>query len=204
MSPDSTCEKVVLIHGWISHRVLMKPMESRFRRAGYDTCNWGYRSLMRSIAEHAEDFAKLLHEVDAAQSSAPFHIVAHSMGSIITRGVLQHHEFANLGRIVLLCPPNRGSHMARRASQVIRNRCRTLFEISDATDSYVNQLPQDTRAQIGIVIANGDRVIHEPATRLTGALDYVTVPGMHNSVLFQKEVGELCVQFLRTGRFKAS
>ncbi len=104
----------------------------------------------------------------------------------------------------MLCPPNRGSHMARRASQWIGQRVRTLAEISDAADSFVNQLPPATRAQVGIVIASGDRVIYGDATRLEDAVDYATVPGMHNAVLFKRRVVELCIQFLRTGHFRPS
>ena len=56
-------EIVVLIHGWISHRALMKPLQWRFQRLGYSTRNWGYRSLRRSIEEHAVDFANYLFEL---------------------------------------------------------------------------------------------------------------------------------------------
>ncbi len=201
-NPAVSLEKVVLIHGWISHRWLMKPLEWRLRRAGYATYNWGYRSLSRSIAEHASQFADCLHEVDALQNEVPFHVIAHSMGSIVTRCVLQQHKFHNLGRVVFLCPPNRGSHMARRASTLLGKRLRTLEEISDAADSFVNRLPLETQAQVGIVVASGDRVIYEAATRLEDAIDYLLVPGMHNSVLFKPRVADACARFLRTGKFQ--
>ncbi len=91
--------------------------------------------------------------------------------------------------------------MARRASTMLRRRLRTLDEISDAADSFVNQLPLQTRAQVGIVVARGDRVIYEAATRLDDALDYLLVPGMHNSVLFKLRVADACARFIRTGKF---
>lgn len=193
-------ETVVFIHGWISHRFIMKPLEWRMRRAGYDTHNWGYRSLHATIEKHAEDFAAYLHKLDQS-SSAPFHIIAHSMGSIVTRWVLQHHQFTKLGRIVMLCPPNRGSHMASRVSRVLRGSLGTLDQISDRPDSFVNCLPAQTGKQIGIVIASGDLVVQANATQLDDATDYATVPGMHNSVLFKQSVVDLCVRFLKSGSF---
>ena len=211
MSTDlKPIEQVVLIHGWISHPLLMKPLEWRLQRAGFATCNWGYRSLTRSIQEHAQDFATYLHQLDQAPGGGTFHIVGHSLGSIITRCVLQHYRLEHLGRVVMLCPPNRGSHMARRATTLLtsrfgnrfENRLRTLTELSDANDSFVNQLPLATRAQIGIIIATGDRVVYENATRLEDAADYATVPGMHNAVLFKRTVVDLCVRFLKSGKFK--
>jgi pimeloyl-ACP methyl ester carboxylesterase len=196
-------ETVVLIHGWISHRYLMKPLEWRIQRAGYATRNWGYRSLRASIEDHAEDFASYLHGLDQS-TSAPFHIITHSMGSIVTRWVLQHHQFAHLGRIVMLCPPNRGSHMARRVSTVLRGSLGTLDQISDRPDSFVNQLPLQTGKPIGIVVASGDRVVRPDATQLADAADTVHVPGMHNTVLFKQSVVDLCVRFLKTGKFTSS
>lgn len=196
-------ETVVLIHGWVSSRYVMMPLEWRIRRAGYSTHNWSYRSLRSSIEKHADDFANFLHTVDQT-SSAPFHIVAHSMGSIITRSVLIQHHFANLGRIVMLCPPNRGSHMASRVSTALRRKLHTLEQISDRTDSYVNSLPTQTGKQIGIVTASGDLVVRPDATQLTDATDNIVVPGMHNSVLFKPSVVKLSVQFLKTGKFTTS
>lgn len=202
MSTTSTpAEKVVLIHGWVSHPVLMKPLEWRLQRAGFTTCNWGYRSLQHSIHDHARDFGDYLRELDQASSGQTFHIVAHSLGSIITRCVLQNQRLEHLGRVVMLCPPNRGSHMARRATELLGNRLRTLSEISDAADSFVNQLPLTANAQIGIIAAAGDRVVYDSATRLDNAVDYATVPGMHNAVLFKQRVVTLCVRFIKNGKF---
>lgn len=194
-------ETVVLIHGWVSHRYIMKPLEWRIRRAGYNTRNWGYRSLRFSIEKHAEDFACFLHKLDQS-CTAPFHVIAHSMGSIVTRCVLRHDQFDNLGRVVMLCPPNRGSRMASRASSVLLGKLKTLDQISDRPESFVNLLPTEMGRQIGIVIASGDLVVQPDATQLADATDNVTVPGMHNSVLFKQSVVDLCVNFLREGRFK--
>jgi pimeloyl-ACP methyl ester carboxylesterase len=179
----------------------MKPLEWRFQRLGYATRNWGYSSLRRSIEEHAVDFASYLNELEKTLEAERFHIVAHSMGSIITRCALQNHRFEKLGRVIMLCPPNRGSHMARRASGILRRSIRTLDQITDRADSFVNQLPTTTGVQVGIVAASGDLIVAPEATRLEDATDYVIVPGMHNSVLFKRSVFDLCANFLREGRF---
>ena len=91
--------------------------------------------------------------------------------------------------------------MARRLSSILRRNLRTLEQISDRPDSFVNQLPLQTGKQVGIVIARGDRVVRADATRLDDASDYAVVSGMHNSVLFKQSVVDLCVRFLKTGKF---
>ena len=200
--PADKREIVVLIHGWVSHRALMKPLEWRFRRLGYATRNWSYRSLRGSIEEHASEFASYLMDLQKSAGEVTFHIVAHSLGSIITRSALQNHHFENLGRVIMLCPPNRGSHMARRASSALQGRIRMLDEITDRIDSFVNQLPTSTGVEVGIVAASGDLVVAPQATGLDDATDYVVVPGMHSSVLFKQSVVDLCANFLRKGRFQ--
>jgi hypothetical protein len=92
--------------------------------------------------------------------------------------------------------------MARRAFGVLGRRIRTLDEITDRAESFVNQLPTSTGVEVGIVAASGDLVVASEATGLDDATDFVIVPGMHNSVLFKQRVVDLCANFLREGRFK--
>jgi hypothetical protein len=92
--------------------------------------------------------------------------------------------------------------MARRASAALQRSIRTLDEISDRADSYVNQLPTSTGVQVGIIAASGDLVVAPEATYLEDATDFVIVPGMHNSVLFKRSIVDLCQNFLREGRFQ--
>lgn len=195
-------ETVVLIHGWFSHRWLMLPLASKLRQAGFQTRIWGYPSLRKDIAAHASEFADYLDALHREQGVERPHIVAHSMGSIITRCVLTNYPLTSVGRVVMLCPPNRGSHMARRASRVILGACKPLAQISDEDQSFVNQLSTGPlRTEVGIVVALGDRVVSPEATTLPGAADCVEVPGMHNMVLFRRLSANHTIQFLRSGRF---
>ncbi len=196
-------ESVVLIHGLGAHWALMQPLAWRLQRAGFTTLNWGYRSLTHDIETHAEALAQWLSQLDAAAAGQQFHLVAHSLGSILVRTMLVKHRFEHLGRVVMLTPPNRGSHVATVVSAYFPSSLRTLRQLTDLEDSFVNQLPQMLPVETGIIAATGDRVVGELATQLAGTTDYVQVPGMHTAVLFRPRVAELCIRFLRTGRFAA-
>jgi pimeloyl-ACP methyl ester carboxylesterase len=178
----------------------MQVLRWRLQRAGFATFNWGYRSWWGDVETHAEAFAVWLSKLEQSGEFARIHIVAHSLGSIVTRCMLVKHQFPLLGRIVMLCPPNRGSHMATLAAGLLPP-LKTLQQIADGEASWVNQLPQTMPVETGVVVAQGDRVVRPAATQINGVTEYVEVPGMHTAVLFRRRVAELCVEFLRTGHF---
>lgn len=194
-------EAVVLIHGLGSHWALMQILRWRLNRAGFATFNWGYRSWRRDIETHADAFSMWLSSLEQTKQFDGIHIVAHSLGSIITRCMLVKHRFSSLRRIVMLCPPNRGSHMATTVAPLLPQSFQTLRQIADSKESWVNRLPQTIPVETGIIVAGGDRVVHRAATRIDSVTAYTEVPGMHTAVLFRRRVADLCVQFLRTGSF---
>jgi pimeloyl-ACP methyl ester carboxylesterase len=198
----SLSETVVLIHGWFSHSWLMHPLAVRFKRAGYLTRIWSYPSLRSNIESHADELSNYLNRMVESEGVTQFSIVAHSMGSIVTRCALQRSQIPGLARVVMLCPPNQGSHVATAVSRVIGARLQTLDQITDRPDSFVNQLSKSLDVEVGIVSARGDRVIRNGATLLDEFQDHVEVPGMHTMVLFRKLAADLCIQFLKTGKFK--
>lgn len=192
-----------MTHGLGAHWLAMLPLGGRLKGMGYEVVNWGYRSLSRDVAWHARALQQVLSRIDAHQAVSRFHIVAHSMGSILTRVALQDYHPAKLHRIVMLCPPNRGSHVATRCAPWLGWLSTTLQEITDRSDSFVNQIPDgmDPRYEVGIVRARKDFVVRAESTRLSQAKEYVDLPGFHSSVIFRRQTADEVERFLRTGSF---
>jgi pimeloyl-ACP methyl ester carboxylesterase len=197
----SSAETIILIHGLASPRLMMSRLARQLSRQSYRVINWGYRSLWSSIEQHAQALQRELQQLEREPSTQKLHLVTHSMGSIIARRALELGRPDNLGYVVMLCPPNLGSHVARRLAAPLGWLCPPLRELSDASDSFVNRLPNPANLPVGIIAAAGDRMVAMPNTVLNDQLDWLLLPGQHSAVPFRGETAEQIVCFLRTGRF---
>jgi len=141
---NNSADHVVLIHGLGGNRTDMWPIGWRLKRLGFTVHNWSYRSVGNRIETHADRLSKLLTEL-GNQNSGRIHLVAHSMGGIIARAAFAKNEFKNLGRVVMLAPPNLGSHVATKLTRYIGWLTPSLGQLSDCPDSFVNRLPNSLR-----------------------------------------------------------
>lgn len=107
----------MLVHGFGAIRLVMRPLAYQLRSRGFRVQHWTYLSLFDPIERHAIRFFDFLRTDTATERR--FHIVAHSMGSIFSLAALNRGVFPNLGSLILLAPPNRGSPVARIASKIV-------------------------------------------------------------------------------------
>lgn len=203
MSKSNQNDMVFLLHGLGGNRTDMWPIGRRLKRIGFGVRNWGYRSIGNRIETHADRLASELAEMDS-QFKGRIHLVTHSMGGIVARKMLAEHEIKNIGRIVMVAPPNQGSHTARKLTRYIGWLSPSLNQLSDAKDSFVNQMPNslnDRGVEFAIIESTKDRVIVQGGVHLEGYRDYARVDGHHGVLTWYRETIRLVENFLVHGEF---
>ena len=106
-------ETVVLVHGVWMTGLELSLLALRLRRCGYRTVVFRYRSLYRPVPHNAQRLRKCIAELGDTR----VHVVAHSLGGIVTLQALQEQPDLFDGRIVLLGSPVNGSIIARRVNR---------------------------------------------------------------------------------------
>lgn len=195
-------ELVILVHGLSANRLLMWPLSRKLRRESYETHNWAYPSTTHSCRYHAEQLSTFIRIKSDSERLQRIHFVGHSMGCVVIRMALNLFQPPQMGRFVMLAPPNGGSHVATKLGRYVQGFCPTMMELSEAPDSFVNLLPAPKGYEFGIVAAKFDWVIRRAKTRLTGESDFSVVTMNHGFLPWHPQTIRQTIQFLKSGRFQ--
>jgi triacylglycerol lipase len=194
-------ELVVLVHGMGRTSFSMLPLAWMLEREGYEVLNWGYSSLCCSVADLG---ARLQRDVEERRgaTSRRVHFVGHSLGNIIIRSMLTRENAPEeVGRVVMLAPPNQGSHEADRHWRSVGWLLRPIAELRTDGASTVHRLPRVENVPIGVVAGRYDGKVSVEETHLPEERAHVVVPGSHSFLMLRGDVQELVVGFLRHASF---
>jgi len=206
-------EMIILIHGMGRTPFSMVMLDRYLKRQGYTTTSFSYSSTKYQIDTLSTKFADFLIETVENNPDKKLHIVTHSLGGIITREALvkiedhkipqsQNHQI-NIGRIVMLAPPNKGSKAANFFSRVwpIPNILKPMTELRNAKNSPINDVPIPKNVEIGIIAGRFDRKVTPEESHLHTENDHIVVNSGHTFIMNNRNVKIAVKNFLQTGHF---
>lgn len=209
---------VILLHGLGRSSKSMAKLENRFRAEGFEVINLNYPSTEHDIAYLSRNYLKKVVDEDCRDSRKQVHFVTHSLGGIVVRHYLAESAPVNLGRLVMLGPPNGGSEVVDflQGSGLGELLLGPAFcELGTAEESIPNSLgapPCETGVIAGnrtinwinsiIIPGPDDGKVSLVRAGLPGMQDYLIVKRTHPMIMKADEVLDAAVNFIKEGGFK--
>lgn len=202
--PVADQDWVLLLHGLFASKRSMRKLESRIQSAGYVVFNWGYATWLRTTEHHVRRLVPLLVALQANPRVRSINFVTHSMGGILVRSALQVGSVAKVKRVVMLAPPNRGSHLTRISLGPFAWCVPAIADLSEAPNSLPNRLQVAKQVEIGVIAASRDFVVPVGNTALPTQRDHCVLDTSHFKLPSHEPAIRHVLSFLQTGQFARS
>lgn len=217
---------VILIHGLHQAPFIMRPLAKKLQAKGFDTHQYGYRSMRDGIKTNSQRLNAWLEANH--DSHQPIDMVAHSLGGLIMRDFIYEYPQWKIGHCVTLGTPHLGSICANYVWRLSPFMVGNAY--IDALDGSVMPLPDDI--SLGVIAGNKpyglgqfflqhhnrklqksdspppldecthDGTVYVWETKLVTANDHIVLPVSHTGMLVDNEVAKQTVQFLQSGQFQ--
>jgi len=217
-SQSADSGQVVLLHGLARTSRSMARLEKYLSVRGYRVVNIDYPSRKHRI----DELAKMVRQEVVANTTngEKIHFITHSMGGIILRTIQQNDPLPNLGRVVMLSPPNQGSEVVDALGNL------SLFGfINGPAGREIGTDEQSVPRQLGKIdfelgVITGDRSINWinsllipgkddgkvsiERARIEGMADFRVEHVSHPFIMKDEKVMKECLHFLRNGFFSTN
>ena len=216
----TTGQCVVLIHGLARTASSMDTMQQALQDQGYSVINIDYPSRELRIEDLAATVVPKGISFCNQNGANTIHFVTHSLGGILVRYYFAHHDLDNLGRVVMLSPPNQGSEVVDTLKDMpgfhlLNGPAGDQLGTDDS--SIPRRLPS-VDYEVGII--TGDQTINYilstfipgdddgkvsiESAKVAGMTDFIIVPHSHPFIMSADDVIVETLTFLQNGYFNHS
>ncbi len=211
-------ECVVLLHGLARTADSMKALEKRLALEGYTVVNVDYPSRKYPIETLAEIAVGQGIEECTKKSATKINFVTHSLGGILVRVYLKSNRRDDIGRVVMLGPPNQGSEvvdnlknapgfellngpagmqLGTKSSDIPKSLGPVDFDLGVIAGTQSINLILST-----FIPGQNDGKVSVESAKVKGMHDFVTLPTTHPFMMKNAAVIDQTVYFLQHGQFK--
>jgi triacylglycerol lipase len=213
-------EWVILLHGLSRTSRSFAKLETTLNMAAYSVVNVDYPSRKYCIEDLANNYVSNAIEHCREKQAKRIHFVTHSMGGILVRFYLATHEVSELGRIVMLGPPNQGSEVIDRLGTLPGFGA---FHGPAGIQLGTGEMCMPNRVgpvtfPLGVIAGNksinwmlsllipgaDDGKVSVARAKVEGMADFLVVPHSHPMMMQRQKVIGQAMHFLKHGVFATS
>ncbi|MFC4269990.1 alpha/beta fold hydrolase [Sneathiella chungangensis] len=209
---------VILVHGLARSSNAMWLIGQRLEKAGYRTCAIDYPSMTESIENTQATISSEIERCIKSNNTAEIvHFVTHSLGGPLARDYLSSAPLKNMGRMVMLSPPNHGSDLVEHFGhwKYFRSVLGPIAsELTADHSSWLAHLPVPNY-EIGVLAGNytfnpiaaylldgkDDGAVTIEDMKLEGMADFMEVSATHVTIRYSSIASRQISYFLNQGHF---
>lgn len=210
-------ECVILLHGLARTSKSMLPLSEQLHAQGYVVVNENYPSRKFPIATLVE---KTIAPALAKCRQYPIkgiNFVTHSLGGILVRHYLSQHKIPELKRVVMLAPPNKGSHVVDNlknlppfgwlngpAGKELGTDSASLPNTLGAVNFDLGVIAGTTSINLllSLYLPNpDDGKVSVENTKIEGMRDFISLPVSHPYIMKDPDAITQIIHYLHHGRF---
>jgi pimeloyl-ACP methyl ester carboxylesterase len=216
MEDKSKKDGVIVLHGIFRTKYSMRILANFLEKSGFNVLNIGYPSTRYSI-ENLADIIKEEIELFSKDISGKLHFVGYSMGGLLIRSYLKKYRPKNLGRVVMIGTPNKGSEVA----DFLKNFFLYKMLYGPAGQQLITMQENFSKIyapidfELGIISGNKpllplssllirtphDGLVSIESSKIDEAKDHIIIPSNHTLFPYNKEMCKQVVYFLNIGKF---